>query len=182
MEKKNVNERQYGMTRSCYPLDEYKMAYQVVRRMICDAETLMANNEEDIEKCMWIAAMADVLSEVPATVVQRVSGDVGISRDTKSLVRKEFPRKRDWHKYYGEAALDIVIYSMIYERICCISRDTDDFNPHNHVSDEVVRKCEWIVAVREVVDEAVQKFVTPILNELKIEYDWLDFYNNYYFE
>lgn len=167
--------------RSNLPIKAYKSAYEAVRRILCDAEAFDPTNDDAIEKCMWISAMAEIMGEVPMNAVRVVSADNNL-RNSTMLVRKAFPRKRFWNTLFGVRNMDILLYAMVYEGICTISRDADDFDIHGQISNEEVEKCEWISAICEVTNDVLQKYVNPILANANMKYNWVDFYDNYYFE
>ena len=169
------------LVRSNLPVNDYKSVYQAVRSILCDAETFSSVNEETIEKCMWISAIADTMNEVPMNALRVISSDYGIC-DSATLIRREFPRKRSWNKWFGEGNMSIVHYSMVYEDICSVSRDADDFDVYGQISNAEVEKCEWIVAICDVMNSIITKYVSPVLAEANMEYDWFDFYENYFFE
>ena len=176
-----ANNVKSAWVRSDLSIKAYKSAYEAVRRILCDAEAFDPTNEDTIAKCMWISAMAETMGDVPMNAVSVACEDNSL-RNSTTLIRKEFPRKRSWNKLFGERNMDILLYAMVYEGICTISRDADDFDVYGQISDEEVEKCEWISAIYKVMDDILQKHVNPALHDAGMEYNWFDFYNNYYFE
>ena len=131
-------------------VDAYKSAYEAARRILCDAEASDPVCEETIQKCMWISAMAETMGDIPMHAASLACADYSL-RDSGTLIRKTFPRRRSWNKLFGEKNMDIILYAMVYEDICNISRDADDFDVYGQFSDEEVEKCEWISAICEVI-------------------------------
>ena len=56
-------------------LDDYKAVYEAIVSLSCDAEGFGLYDsitQEDIEKCKWIAAICEVLADVPTRRVKHI--------------------------------------------------------------------------------------------------------------
>ena len=72
-------------------------------------------------------------------------------------------------------SLSVETYKSIYDAIVALSVDADGYGLFENISDEDVKKCKWIAAIREVLDDVPRRRMEHIFKFRKVDFDYIDF-------
>ena len=149
----------------------YNEVYLVVVDAAKDARRFDTSKEEDIEKCKWIAAMVDVLFDVPMHKACEVLHLNNVKFNYKEFIAENHAVAKP--RIYKKRTL--ADYHRFYDSVLDVAFDADTFNATENTSDELIEKCMWIMAMCDVFSETYLDVITPSFNKIGFHFDWEEF-------
>lgn len=157
-----------------YTVDFYKKNYIIARSILCNAETLNADDAMDVEKCIIIYNIRHSLFDIYCRRTLHTFDYKKIDFNSEDFIRKAFPRKKKW----DSGKMDLEKYELLYKKLHPMVPDADGFGLFEHIRETDVEKCKWIACIYEVIEEAYEKYAKPILMASEL---WEERENFYYY-